>query len=163
MGGHTIYPGGIVIDMLPFNHMELDEEHEILHVQAGARWKDIIPYLERSRPLGRRHAVGQHVFGRRIAQRQLPRLAVRPAADRLDRRKLPPDEGRRQHRPLQPRGRTQELFSLVLGGYGLFGIILDVDLRVVPNERYRLEQFIVPVDEALATFERESASKSRTR
>jgi FAD/FMN-containing dehydrogenase len=40
----------------------------------------------------------------------------------------------------------------VLGGYGLFGIILDVDLRVVRNERYRLEQFIVPVEEALETF-----------
>ena len=26
-------------------------------------------------------------------------------------------------------------FSLVLGGYGLFGIILDVDLHVVPNEK----------------------------
>src|SRR5271155_4163665 len=37
MGGHTIYPGGIVIDMLPFNRMELDEERNILHVQAGAR------------------------------------------------------------------------------------------------------------------------------
>src|SRR5438128_2185645 len=25
MGGHTIYPGGIVVDMLPFHRMELDE------------------------------------------------------------------------------------------------------------------------------------------
>jgi FAD/FMN-containing dehydrogenase len=50
------------------------------------------------------------------------------------------------------REENQELFSLVLGGYGLFGIILDVQLRVVPNGRYRLEQHIVPVDESLATF-----------
>ena len=32
MGGHTIYPGGLVIDMLPFNHMEFDEDRELLHV-----------------------------------------------------------------------------------------------------------------------------------
>ena len=38
------------------------------------------------------------------------------------------------------RKENQELFSLALGGYGLFGIILDAELRVVPNERYRLEQ-----------------------
>jgi FAD/FMN-containing dehydrogenase len=51
------------------------------------------------------------------------------------------------------RSQNQELFSLALGGYGLFGVILDVELRVVPNERYRLEQFIVPTEEALLTFD----------
>src|SRR5690606_36475108 len=53
------------------------------------------------------------------------------------------------------REENSELFGLVLGGYGLFGIILDADLRVVPNSRYRLEQFVVPVQDALATFDRE--------
>lgn len=46
MGGHTIYPGGIVINMLPWNGMELDEVRNILTVQAGARWQDIIPWLD---------------------------------------------------------------------------------------------------------------------
>ncbi len=39
MGGHTISPDGIVIDMLPFNHMELDPGRQILHVGSGARWR----------------------------------------------------------------------------------------------------------------------------
>jgi FAD/FMN-containing dehydrogenase len=41
------------------------------------------------------------------------------------------------------RGRAQdrELFSAVCGGYGLLGIILDVDLRVVPNALYRADEF----------------------
>jgi len=47
MGGHTIYPGGIMINMVPFNRMTLDEERNILHVQAGARWSEIIPYLDK--------------------------------------------------------------------------------------------------------------------
>lgn len=51
------------------------------------------------------------------------------------------------------RTENQQLFSLALGGYGLFGIILDAQLRVVPNERYRLEQYIVPIDQSLATFD----------
>jgi hypothetical protein len=42
------------------------------------------------------------------------------------------------------RTENRELFSLVLGGYGLFGIILDVDLHVVPNEKYRIGRFLVP-------------------
>ena len=38
MGGHTIYPGGIAINMLPWNQMELDEDRNVLRVQAGAVW-----------------------------------------------------------------------------------------------------------------------------
>ena len=30
MGGHTMYPGGVVIDMLPFNGMQLDEQDNVL-------------------------------------------------------------------------------------------------------------------------------------
>ena len=52
------------------------------------------------------------------------------------------------------RTENQELFSLALGGYGLFGIILEVDLRVVRNRRYRLEQVVVPMASALTTLDR---------
>ena len=58
------------------------------------------------------------------------------------------------------RTENAELFSLVLGGYGLFGIILDADLHVVANERYRLEQFVVPTEQALATFDEHVAGRS---
>ena len=33
------------------------------------------------------------------------------------------------------------------------GVILEVELRVVPNECYRLEQFVVPIGEALEAYE----------
>jgi len=45
MGGHTICPNGIVIDMLPFHHLELDKAKKILHAQAGARWSEVIGFL----------------------------------------------------------------------------------------------------------------------
>ena len=46
MGGHTIYPGGISINMLSLNQMELDPERGTLHVGSGALWSDIIPFLD---------------------------------------------------------------------------------------------------------------------
>jgi FAD/FMN-containing dehydrogenase len=47
------------------------------------------------------------------------------------------------------RSENRELFSLALGGYGLFGIILDVDLHVVRNEFYRPEvHHVNPADYA---------------
>jgi FAD/FMN-containing dehydrogenase len=52
------------------------------------------------------------------------------------------------------RTENRELFSLALGGYGLFGVILDADLRVVPNERLRLEQYVVPLGGAMQSFAR---------
>ena len=38
MGGQTIYPDGITINMLPLKGMELDTTRNVLHVQVGARW-----------------------------------------------------------------------------------------------------------------------------
>src|SRR5262249_45290917 len=53
------------------------------------------------------------------------------------------------------REENRELFSLALGGYGLFGVILDVKLQVVPNRRYSVHRSLIPADEYAATFERE--------
>jgi len=47
MGGHTIYPDGIVLDMKGFRYMELDSTDEYLSVGSGALWSDIIPYLNK--------------------------------------------------------------------------------------------------------------------
>jgi FAD/FMN-containing dehydrogenase len=152
MGGHTITPGGIVIDMLPFNRMELDEETDLLHVQAGALWRDIIPYLDKR---GRSPAVMQSdnsfsIGGSISVNCHGWQFGRPPIAATVEAFHLMKADGRVFR---CSRTENEELFSLVLGGYGLFGIILDVELRVVPNERYRLEQFVVPVDHALATFD----------
>ena len=158
MGGHTIYPGGLVIDMLPFRHMELDAERDILHVQAGARWSEVIPYLDRRR---RSVAVMQSdntfsVGGSLSVNCHGWQFGRPPIASTVESFRLMKADGQIVR---CSREENRELFSLVLGGYGLFGIILDVDLKVVPNERYRLEQFIVPVDDALATFEAQVGQK----
>jgi len=47
MGGHTIAPNGIIVNMLPFKSMSLDTLTGILTVGAGALWADIIPYLDK--------------------------------------------------------------------------------------------------------------------
>jgi FAD/FMN-containing dehydrogenase len=47
--------------------------------------------------------------------------------------------------------RTQ-IFFLALGGYGLFGIIMDVELKVVPNERYQPKAEILTCDNYVASF-----------
>lgn len=145
MGGHTISPEGIVIDMLPFNHMETDVRRQILHVGAGARWSQVIPYLDargysvavmqsnNDFSVGGSVSVNCHGWQHNLA----------PIASTVESLRLMKADGSivRLSRRENP-----ELFSLVLGGYGLFGVILDVDLHVVINERYQAEVETVPSD-----------------
>lgn len=158
MGGHTIYPGGIVIDMLPFNRMALDETRNILHVQAGARWYDVIKFLNAH---GRSVWVMQSnddfsVGGSLSVNCHGWQFGAPPIASTVEsfRLMLPSGEIVKCSRTENP-----ELFSLVLGGYGLFGIILDADLHVVPNERYRIERIPVSTsDYAKVLFEKTSST-----
>src|SRR5689334_23330958 len=46
MGGHTIYPGGLSIDMTPVNGLHLDTGRRILTAGAGARWREIVPLVD---------------------------------------------------------------------------------------------------------------------
>jgi FAD/FMN-containing dehydrogenase len=153
MGGHTIYPDGIVIDMLPFRRMSLDEQKNILTVGAGARWADIIPYLDKH---GRSVAVMQSnnnfsVGGSISANCHGWQFGKPPIASTVESFRLMQADGSIVR---CNRTENQQLFSLALGGYGLFGVILDVELHVVPNERYRLEQFIVPAADGLSVFDK---------
>ena len=152
MGGHTIYPGGIVLNMLSWKQMELDGDRNLLKVEAGAIWKDVIAYLD---PLDRSVRVMQSnnsfsVGGSISVNCHGWQYDWAPIASTVESFRLMKADG-----TIIRCSRTEnhEAFSLALGGYGLFGIILDVELRVTANEPYRLEQHVVPVDDALATFD----------
>lgn len=152
MGGHTLVPDGIMVDMTPFNKMELNEKQTLLHVQAGAKWSEIIPWLDQR---GKSVAIMQSnnsftVGGSVSVNCHAWQYGRPPIASSVESFRLILADGRIVN---CSRTRNKELFSLALGGYGLLGVILDVDLRVVPNERYRLEQSIVPVEQALSTFD----------
>jgi FAD/FMN-containing dehydrogenase len=152
MGGNTIYPGGIVLNMLPWKTMKLAPERNVLTVQAGAVWKDVIAYLD---PLGRSVQVIQSnnsfsVGGSISANCHGWQFDHPPIASTVESFRLM----RADTTVVRcSRAENRELFSLVLGGYGLFGVILDVDLKVTTNERYRRERFVVPFDQALETLD----------
>ncbi len=45
MGGQTMYPQGIALEMSQFRQMQLNPDTKILTVQSGAKWAEVIPYL----------------------------------------------------------------------------------------------------------------------
>lgn len=151
MGGHTIYPDGIVIDMLPFRHMELDTERSLLSVGAGARWAEVVPYLDaRGYSVAVMQSNNDFSVGGSISvnchgwQHDRP-----PIASTVERFRLMKADGTIVW---CSRDENAELFGLALGGYGLFGIILDLELHVVPNERYRPEVEVLPAERYVTHF-----------
>jgi FAD/FMN-containing dehydrogenase len=152
MGGHTIYPGAMLIDMKSFNWMQLDSANNILTVGSGARWSEIIPYLDQ---YGKSVAVMQSnnsfSVGGSISvnchgwQPNTPPIASTVESFRLINAKGEILNCNRQE--------NKELFSLVLGGYGLFGVIMDVKLRVVDNKMYRLNQYVINSNDYIKKYD----------
>jgi FAD/FMN-containing dehydrogenase len=144
MGGQTIAPGGIVLDMRRHDRMEL-LDGGVLRVQSGALWTDVVAYLD---PHGRSVAVMQSdspfsVGGSvSVNCHGWQHLHEPIAATVLAMTVIAPDGA------VVRCSRTENasLFAHVLGGYGLFGVILDVDLQTVPNERYGVTHTLCEVD-----------------
>jgi FAD/FMN-containing dehydrogenase len=154
MGGHAIARDGIVIDMLPFRHVRFDEAAGIVSVGAGARWFEVLDVLNRH---GRSVAVMQSnndfsVGGSISVNCHGWQCRKAPIASSVESFRILLADGRIVRCSRQE---NAELFSLALGGYGLFGVILDVDLRVVANKRYRPEQFVMAPAAYAGVFERE--------
>ena len=154
MGGHTIARDGIVINMLPMNSMQLSEDGTELWVQAGARWSEVIPYLD-SR--GKSVSVMQSnssfsVGGSLSANCHGWQLGMPPIASTVRSFRLMRADGTTL---TCSREQNAELFSLALGGYGLFGIILDAVLEVVPNERYMIASQVVAAADLESIFTQE--------
>jgi FAD/FMN-containing dehydrogenase len=147
MGGHTLLDGSFCIDMRceAFRHVDAVRKEgsiPIVRVGAGATWHELLTALDREGwsvavmqsnddfTLGGSISVNCHGW-----QPNSP-----PIASTIERfRILLPDGSVRECQ--RGRAEDRELFGAVCGGYGLFGLILDVDLRVVPNALYRAEEF----------------------
>ena len=132
MGGHTIYPNGIVLNMLPYKQMELDTINNVLSIGSGVLWEDAIRYLDKyGKSIAIMQAFSSFSIGGSISvnghgwQKDLPPISASVISFTL----LTQD-GKIINCSRQE---NKELFSLVIGGYGLFGVILDVKMKVVEN------------------------------
>jgi len=135
MGGHTFVKDGLVLDMRGFNQVRLDKEHKILNVQTGATWKQLQLFLDAQ--------------GLSVKAMQSINIFTVGGTLSVNAHGIAHDPGQvaptvRSFRILLSSGEIKncgatenaELFHNALGGYGLMGIILDVDLDVVENEMY---------------------------
>jgi FAD/FMN-containing dehydrogenase len=142
MGGHAFARGALVLDMTPFKRMRLDADSKILRVESGATWHDIQDHLH-SRGFAVKAMQSTDIFtvGGSIAVNAhgMDHRAGSVGRTIKAMRVMGPDGAIRQVSPTE----NARLFNLVVGGYGLFGIVLDVDLEVTANVVYRSERRII--------------------
>ena len=151
MGGHSIASGGVVVDMRPFQHLTLLDGGRILRASAGATWAQILAFLD---PHGLSVGVMQSnnsfsVGGSLSVNCHGWQYGRPPIASTVQAFRLLKADGSIVRCSRQE---NADLFRLALGGYGLFGILLDADLRTVPNHAYRLERKAIPIAEAIAYY-----------
>lgn len=132
MGGHTIYPNGIVLNMLSYKQMELDSSNNTLTIGSGALWEDALKFLDKhGKSIAIMQAFSSFSIGGSISvnghgwQKDLP-----PISESVISFTLMNENGEIIN---CSRSENQELFKLAIGGYGLFGIILDIKLKIVDN------------------------------
>lgn len=141
MGGQAFARNALVLDMTRFNRMSLDTERELLTVQSGATWHDIQNHLHPRFAVKAMQSTDIFTVGGSIAvnahgmDHQVGSVGRTIRAMRV---MLADGSIREVSRTSDPR-----LFSLIVGGYGLFGIILDVDLEVTGNAIYRSERRVI--------------------
>jgi len=136
-GGHTYYKDGIVINMKDYDEiLNLNLENKIITVQSGATWDDVQNYINPYN-LSVKVMQSSNVFtigGTMSANAHGRDLDQTAMIETVKGFRLLLTNGTIIN---ASRTENKELFNLVIGGYGMFGIILDADIQLVDNEIYK--------------------------
>jgi len=143
-GGHTYTAGGVVLDMRGFNRVrQIDPTGMTITVESGATWDEVQRAIA-PRGLALKVMQSSNIFtvgGTLSADAHGRDVDVTQVVEVVESFRLLLADGTVLS---VSRDENPELFSLVIGGYGLYGVILDVTLRVTRDELY--EQSAVSVD-----------------
>jgi FAD/FMN-containing dehydrogenase len=160
MGGQQFCEGGMVLDTRGMKRvLGLDRDRGLVHVEAGITWPDLI------RGYMKLQHGGSTQWGLRQKQTGADRLTVGGAlAANIHGRGLclPPfisdvesfdlvDASGTLHHC--SRTENAELFRLVIGGYGLFGVVVAATLRLEHREKLRRVVRLIDIEELPEAFE----------
>ncbi len=159
-GGHTYTAGGVVLNMRGFNRIRaIDPVAMTITVESGATWAEVQRAIA-PRRLAVKVMQSSNIFtvgGTLSANAHGRDLDVMQVVDVVQRFGLMLADGRVVE---VSRTANPELFSLVIGGYGLYGVILDVTLRVTRDELYEQRSASMDYTEFPAYFARQIKSDS---
>jgi FAD/FMN-containing dehydrogenase len=162
MGAQQFGTDAVLVDTTQLSRvLSFDPVAGLIEVEAGIQWPELVNYLvsaQVDRPWSQQWGIAQKQTG----------------ADRISLGGSLASNGHGRGLRMQPliadvesfvlvnaqgevltcsRQENKELFRLVSGGYGLFGIIYSIKLRLLPRQKVERVVEIITVDELMPAFE----------
>ena len=161
MGGQQFATDALLVDMRRLNRvLFFDREKGQVEVEAGILWNELVRYLVRAQQdqeqqwgiLQKQTGADQLSLGGSLAANIHGRgLGLRPIIQDIESFLLVDAQGETL---LCSREQNSELFSLAIGGYGLFGIVYSLTLRLAPRRKLERVVQILSLRELMPAFER---------
>jgi FAD/FMN-containing dehydrogenase len=160
MGGQQFLSGGTLLDTRKLNHLRwFDLGAGILEIEAGASWPDVIrSYLNLQRGRGTGYGIRQKqtgadrlTLGGAVAANIHGRgLTAQPFVADIESLEVVTATGDLVRCSRQE---NAQLFRHVVGGYGLFGVVTSVALRLVPRVMVQRQVARVEVEDLMHAFD----------
>src|SRR4029453_12243219 len=166
MGGQQFATDGICIDSRSLNRViSFDRERGLIEAEAGIQWPALVPnYLEAQRDTVRPWGIAQKqtgadtfTLGGSLSSNVHGRgLVMKPVISNVEAFTLIDGDGKTI---CCSRTENNELFRLAIGGYGLFGMMNTVTLRLVPRQKLRRVVALIEAKDLARRFEERIAQK----
>ncbi len=151
MGGHAFDDHALVLDMRKFNKIELDAKARTVTVQPGASWHDIqnvlhpkfaVKAMQSSDIFSVGGSISVNAHGMDHHAGAVAGTIRHMTVMRADGSIVPVS-----------REVNADLFYHIVGGYGLFGVVLSATIDITENEVYQTSRQIIAADEFSSFFE----------
>ncbi len=166
MGGQQFATDGICINSRSLNRViSFDRECGLIEAEAGIQWPELIRnYLEAQRDTVRPWGIAQKqtgadtfTLGGSLSSNVHGRgLVMKPVISNVEAFTLIDGNGKTVR---CSRTENDELFRLAIGGYGLFGMMNTVTLRLVPRQKLRRVVALIEAKDLARRFEERIAQK----
>jgi FAD/FMN-containing dehydrogenase len=162
MGAQQFGTDAVLIDTTKLNRvLNFDPTAGLIEVEAGIQWPELIGYLvsaQKDTPWPQQWGIAQKqtgadrlsIGGSLAANVHGRGLRMQPIIADVESFVLVDARGEAYRCSRQE---NSQLFRLVIGGYGLFGLVYSVKLRLVPRQKVERVVAIINIDRLLPAFE----------
>ncbi len=160
MGGQQFLGDGILLDTNAMKKvLNFDYDHGLITIEAGMLWPDLISYLQNEQQgkepqwtIAQKQTGSDSLsIGGSISANGHGRgLSMSPMVADVESLELILEDGKIA---TCSREQNKELFGLLIGGYGMFGVIASVTLRLIPRRKLRRTVELAKAEEAIEKLE----------
>jgi FAD/FMN-containing dehydrogenase len=162
MGGQQFGTDTVLIDTSRLDRvLNFDKKKGLIEIEAGIKWPKLIDYLvetQKEAPWPQQWGIAQKqtgadrlsIGGTLACNAHGRGLQMRPFISDVESFTLVDAQGKFL---TCSRQENSELFRLVSGGYGLFGVVYSVTLRLIPRQKVQRVVELITVDKLMDAFE----------